>query len=137
MFSSVKYLPVSVAGCIFFTQPIWTAILAWIFAAEVLSVYDVISIFTAFVGVLIINSPWGDSKNLIEGGSDEDRAFIDSKVYSSRDKLVGSSLALIGSFGAATAFLCMRIMKSEIHYSVSPFWFSIGCTTLSPIFSIT
>ena len=113
--------------------------MAWIFAKETLSVYDVISILAAFLGVLIINNPWQDlfgDGNIIDG-STEDGNFIDSKIYSSRDKIIGSILALVGSFGAATAFLCMRIMKSEIHYSVSPFWFSIGCTTLSPVFSMT
>jgi drug/metabolite transporter (DMT)-like permease len=138
MFGSVKYLPVSTAGCIFFTQPIWTALLAWVFAKESLSVYDIISIIAAFIGVLIINNPWQTQLgSQVLTDNETSGGYIDSKEYSPRDKLIGSLLALIGSFGAATAFLCMRIMKSEIHYSVSPFWFSIGCTTFSPLLAAT
>ena len=42
----------------------------------------------------------------------------------------------MGAIGAATAFLTMRIMKNDIHYSVSPFWWAMGVVFLSPIFSV-
>jgi len=42
----------------------------------------------------------------------------------------------MGALGAATAFLTMRIMKNDIHYSVSPFWWAMGVVFLSPIFSV-
>mmetsp|Transcript_35751 Transcript_35751/g.54747 ORF Transcript_35751/g.54747 Transcript_35751/m.54747 type:complete len:83 (+) Transcript_35751:649-897(+) len=29
----------------------------------------------------------------------------------------------------------MRAMKEDIHYSISPFWFSIGCTFFAPLCS--
>lgn len=64
MFSSVKYLPVSTAGSIFFSMPIWTAILAFVFIGEKISVYDITSILAAFLGVLIINNPWGEDDQL-------------------------------------------------------------------------
>ena len=133
MFMSVKYLPVSIAGCIFHTIPIWSALLAYIFINETLQIYDIISIFTAFVGVLIINNPWSDQadqQQQLESGS-----FIDTKVYTTRDTIIGTTFCIVGAIGASSAFLCMRIMRGDIHFSISPFWFSIGCTFLSPIFS--
>ena len=135
MFSSVKYLPVSTAGTIFFTQPIWTALLAWVFAKETLSIYDIISIFTAFLGVLIINNPWQETVAYDTHSIDRE-SFKDVKVYTAQDTLIGSIYAITGAIGAATAFLCMRIMRNDIHYSVSPFWLGIGCTSLSPLFSM-
>ena len=42
----------------------------------------------------------------------------------------------MGALGAATAFLTMRIMKNDIHYSVSPFWWAMGVVFLSPLFSV-
>ena len=61
MFSSVKFLPISTASSIFYTQPIWTALFAWIAIKESVTKYDIISIFTAFLGVLIINNPWQET----------------------------------------------------------------------------
>jgi drug/metabolite transporter (DMT)-like permease len=58
MWGSVKYMPVSTAGCIFFTMPLWTALIAFFLLKESLSKYDVFSIITAFLGVLVINNPW-------------------------------------------------------------------------------
>lgn len=132
----VKYLPVSIAGCVFHTIPIWTALLAFIFINEKLTIYDMISIFTAFCGVVIINNPWADgskyqANEIQEGQSD----FVDTKIYTSQDYIIGTAYAIIGAIGASLAFLCMRIMRTDIHFSISPFWFSIGCTFLAPIFS--
>ena len=40
--SSVKYLPVSTASCMYFTSPIWAAVLAFIFLKEKVSKFDLI-----------------------------------------------------------------------------------------------
>ena len=58
MWGSVKYMPVSTAGCIFFTMPLWVALIAFFLLKENLSKFDVFSIITAFLGVLVINNPW-------------------------------------------------------------------------------
>jgi len=131
----VKYLPVSTASSIFFTQPIWTAMGAYLAIGESLTKYDIISILVAFVGVLIINNPWQDNSGLGAHNEGEIGDFIDRKIYTTTDKIIGSAYSLVGAIGAGSAFVCMRIMRNDIHYSVSPFWFSIGCTFLSPIFS--
>ena len=55
---AVEYMPVSVASCIFRTIPIWTALAAHYLFKENLTKYDILSIGTAFVGVLIINDPF-------------------------------------------------------------------------------
>jgi len=136
MFSSVKYLPVSTASSIFFTVPIWSAIFARLFIKESITVYDYISLLTAFTGVLVINNPWQESAPAVSINEGLEGNFIDKKVYTTSDKIIGTSYALVGAITCAAAFLCMRTMRSDIHYSVPPFWFSIGGTFLSPIFSI-
>jgi len=45
-------------------------------------------------------------------------------------------ISLTGALGAATSFLTMRIMRNDIHYSISPFWWAIGCAFICPIFSL-
>jgi drug/metabolite transporter (DMT)-like permease len=57
-------MPVSTASCIFFTCPIWTAVLALIFLKEKINKYDILQIFSAFVGILIINNPFGSSEDV-------------------------------------------------------------------------
>lgn len=58
MWGSVKYMPVSTAGCIFFTMPIWVAVIAFFFLKENLTKFDVFSLMMAFIGVIVINKPW-------------------------------------------------------------------------------
>ena len=36
----------------------------------------------------------------------------------------------------ATAMIALRIMRKDIHFSLSPFWFCLGLAFFSPIFSI-
>ena len=142
MFSSVKYLPISTAACIFFTGPIWTALIAVFYLKEPLSKSDVIALVAAFAGVLLINRPWESNNvteeqaNAINSLNTGSSSMQDTKIYTSSDKIIGTLYALSGALGAALAFICMRIMRNDIHYSVSPFWFSIGCTFLSPIFGM-
>ena len=58
MWASVNYMPVGTAACIFFTLPIWTALWAFIFIKEKISKFEIVSVFTAFIGVVLINKPW-------------------------------------------------------------------------------
>ena len=140
MFASVKYMPISTASSIFFTGPIWTAIFAVIFLKEKMGKSDIISLVACFVGIMLINRPWADktapTPDEIGHIAAATENALETKVYNSTDKIYGTLYALSGAIGAALAFICMRIMKTDIHYSVSPFWFSIGCTFLSPIFSV-
>jgi drug/metabolite transporter (DMT)-like permease len=56
--AAVKFMPVSTSSCIYFTLPIWSAILAYFFLKEKLNKYDILQIISAFLGILIINNPF-------------------------------------------------------------------------------
>lgn len=58
IWSSVKYIPVYVANCIFFTMPVWVAFYAACFANEPITKYDVAALLFAFAGVVVINNPF-------------------------------------------------------------------------------
>jgi len=55
--SSAKYIPVSISGCLFGTCPLWVLIFGRIFLGEKISKCDFISIFFSFFGVIIVNDP--------------------------------------------------------------------------------
>lgn len=116
-------MPVSTAGCIFFTMPIWVAVIAFFFLKEKLTKIDVTSLIMAFIGVIVINKPW-----------DRDSGETDDSEYSDKDIFIGTIYAVTGAIGGACALICMRIMRDGIHYSISPFWFASGCTFWSPFF---
>ena len=133
MFTSVKYMPVTMASCIFLTMPIWIALFARLFLNEKLQRIDIISIFSAFIGMFLINNPFADNEVPTTVDSVVEDGFKDLKIYSLKEKMIGSTFALIGAIGGSLALLCMRVMKEDIHYSIAPFWFSIGCTFCAPI----
>jgi len=119
-------MPISLACCITTTAPIWLAILAHFYLGETISKFDIFAIFASFTGVLIINNPNNQetSQNHVDSGK---------MMYSPQDIFKGSCFALASAFGIAMANICKRIMRKNIHYSVSPFWFASGCTLLSPM----
>jgi len=45
-------------------------------------------------------------------------------------------ISIAGAVGGATAMIALRIMRKDIHYSLSPFWFSMGLAFVCPLFSI-
>lgn len=119
LWGAVRYMPVTVASCIFFTAPIWTALLAHCLFKESMSRWDIISIAASFLGVLIVNNPFA------ENNSESKRSF--------HDLLLGTIYAVTGALGCSAAFLCMRHMREGIHYTISPFWFASGCSFMSPL----
>lgn len=59
LFNAVKYMPISQANCIYFTSPMFLAVMAYFALNEKLSVYDIVSLISAFIGVILINDPFG------------------------------------------------------------------------------
>ena len=54
---ALKFMPIYTSSCIFFTKPIWAALMGYFLEGEPINKCDIISIFSAFCGVLVINDP--------------------------------------------------------------------------------
>lgn len=106
----------SIANCIIQTAPMWTGLAAYLFLKERISKYDVIGMIVSFIGVVVLNSPF-------------DHQQTDFTVS---DFFFGSAFAFSGAIGSSIAYMCMRIMK-DIHFTISPFWYSSGCTFMAPM----
>jgi len=69
----------------------------------------------------MVNDPTHTFEKLISGTITPTKPE-EAKEY---DYTLGTIYALICALGSACVALCMRYMK-DIHYTISPFWFSAG-----------
>lgn len=116
MWSAVRYIPVSIASCIFKMQVFFAAILGHFFLKEYISCLDVFFMLIAFGGALIVDNPVGDHD-----------------YESNNDIMTGMTFAFVGAIGGSVITLLMRHMKEGIHFSVSPFFFAAGCVLMTPM----
>ena len=86
---------------------------------EKLNKYDILAVLLAFGGVVLINDPFGMGK---EDDDNQKHSY-----------LIGTLIAIAGSFGSACAMVCMRYMRVGLHHSIAPFYFGLGSVFFSPI----
>jgi hypothetical protein len=48
--------------------------------------------------------------------------------------MIGSIFTILGAIGSGSVGICLRIMKNDTHYSLSPFWYSMGLFMCAPAF---
>ena len=127
MWNAAKLMPISLSSSIISTNPIWLAVIAHFYLGEEITKFDILAIFTSFSGVLIINN------SSFQNDETQDVKYPDEIQYSPNEILKGTIFSVIGAFGFAAAGICKRIMRKNIHYSISPFWFASACTLFSPL----
>jgi len=115
------------ATILFWTNPIFVALYSRIFLKERLSIFDWVAIFLAFIGVVLLQNPFGRLE--------DDLASISSGSRSQSEMLdyIGSAVAILGSLIVAFAFMFMRKMAGTVHYMVPPMYFAMFSTVLSPV----
>lgn len=59
IWASNKFMYITTASCINCTTPIWVSIIAYLYLNERIGKLEKFAIFTSFLGVLIINDPFG------------------------------------------------------------------------------
>jgi len=116
-------MPLNIATTIIMTNPISTAVISRIILKEKMKYYDVISLISSLIGIIIITNPFQSTEN----------QTVEQKNY-----FIGVCLGLSGIICMGFTNVFMRYMREGVHYSLSPFWFSCSCTLISPIaFTIT
>ena len=116
-FSSVKYTSISKANILFFTGPLYVPFLAYFFIGEQISKIDVLALLMGFIGIIMINNPF-------------------SEYDSSNSELFGGFIAALGGIFASFAWVVIRKMGGKVHFTVPPFYFSLGWTITSSILMI-
>lgn len=114
LYYAVLQMPLADATVIMFSNPVFTAILAWIFLKERFTIWDVF--FTAFTlaGVILIARPpflFGDRISGIEGD------------YT--DHVKGTVAAFAGAIGAACTMVILRKMGKSVHYYLSVWYYAV------------
>ena len=111
------------SSCICQTIPIWATLMAWLFLGENIKIYDIIGIFSAFIGVLLVNDPFGFARS--DSG--------DQRVYTTEELMIGTMYALIGAIATAMSIIILRRLRS-VHFTKNPFYNALGIVLLSPVF---
>lgn len=128
LFYAVQQMPLADATVIMFSNPVFTALLAWIFLKERCTVWDVV--FTAFTitgVVLIARPPFLFGERVAASGLEAD--------YQSHIK--GAAAAFAGAVGAACTMVILRKMGKGVHYYLSVWYYAvIGLVTCAVTLSV-
>jgi drug/metabolite transporter (DMT)-like permease len=116
-FVGIYCLPFSLAVVLYFTQPISAAVVSYIFNGESLSPLQIISIFFAMFGVIVLTNPTFVFPFL----SPEDAIGYNKSDYPNFN--LGVFFALFGSVMSGFAYLCMRKLGTTVHSVLNPLWF--------------
>jgi len=97
-------LSLSKAQAMYYTYPLWTAIISWVLLKERLTKYDILSILSAFAGVIIL---------IFNRKTNEGNAFKVESPY-------GVPVALIGTFFIGIGDTYSRKIGNNISCYVTP-----------------
>lgn len=92
VFYALRFIPMGDSTTLLMMSTVWSALLARLFLGEPLSAHALVAIPAAFAGLLLIVQP--------------DFVFGDAAALDPRGVLA----ALLGSFGAAGAYVCVRML---------------------------
>ena len=116
-YGAFMYMPVSIAQSMNGIMPVFCSFLSFLILKESMSKYEILAMISGFIGVIVINDPFNTD---VDPNSTH------------HNYLQGTGYIILSLIFGSGVTLCMRYMK-DIHYTISPFWFSIGCSTWSPI----
>ncbi|KAI1098874.1 hypothetical protein F4804DRAFT_103478 [Jackrogersella minutella] len=138
---SLSYLNIADATVINFLVPTMTAFICFIALKEPFTVKEAIAGFVAFGGVLFIARPTflfprhGD-EDLGENGTrmlmaDQPKGIVPEVPATAAQRSLAVLLAVIGTFGAATAYSTIRVIGKRAHSLVSVNYFAVLATVVS------
>ncbi|XP_035607829.1 solute carrier family 35 member G1-like isoform X2 [Oncorhynchus keta] len=114
LFYAVQQMPLADATVIMFSNPVFTALLAWIFLKEKCTIWDCVFTVFTLAGVIMIARPpfiFGARIEEIEGD------------YTNH--LKGTIAAFGGAMGAACTFVILRKMGKSVHYYLSVWYYAV------------
>ncbi|CDW91868.1 drug metabolite transporter permease [Stylonychia lemnae] len=117
---AIDYLNLSMAVSLYYTSPIITATICYFLLGEKLGRLEIVGIFSAMFGVLLLTQPY-----LIFTNPDTSPHMTRVKQPIDNKFLTGVFFAIFGSFNNALVFLVCRKIGKDIHQSIHPFYFAM------------
>ncbi|KAL0180075.1 hypothetical protein M9458_025517 [Cirrhinus mrigala] len=114
LYYAVLQMPLADATVIMFSNPVFTALLAWIFLKERCTIWDVVFTVFTLTGVILIARPpflFGGELSGIEGD------------YTNHIK--GTVAAFAGAIGAACTMVILRKIGKSVHYYLSVWYYAV------------
>ena len=115
-FFGMYFMPLSIAMVLYFTQPISTAVVNFFLGGERLSCLDLLSIFSAMFGVIILTYPQLLIPDLKTSNNDQEEYPY---FY------FGVMLSLSGSVFSGFAYFTMRKAGAKISATITTFYFGV------------
>ncbi len=129
LYIAIDYLPLSLAITVYYVQPIIVAIVCFLLLGERLGKLEILSIFSAMFGVILLTNPQlifpslalEASKNETHDGTQQ------SLVRSGFNYYFGIVMALWGSVSGSFVFVVCRKLGTQVHVSLHPFYMALIC----------
>ena len=122
-------MPLSIATVLFFTQPISAAVVSFILAGEKLGILEIVSIFSAMLGVIILTTP----STIIPWIDREKQSSVrDQKEYPYY--YAGVFFSLLGSLSSGFAYFVLRKIGTRLSTTITTFYFGLFSSISSFIF---
>ena len=123
MVYSVKHMPLADARVIFYTSPVYTALLGRIFLKESVSKFDFIATLLGLVGVVLIGRP-----SFLFGSLG--KSFASSNIW------LPTVLAVLSAIFFSLAIILVRKMSQEVSTRVVVFYFALVGSVSSLLVSL-
>ncbi|TNV77408.1 hypothetical protein FGO68_gene6316 [Halteria grandinella] len=127
-FISIYLMPLSIAMVLYFTQPISAAVVNFLLGNERLALLEIISIFSAMVGVVILTNPSTiiPQQYLAQQVTVADKDNTEYPFYN-----YGIVSALMGSVFSGFAYFSMRRLGTRVNPTINTFYFATSSCVLS------
>jgi len=123
---AITLMPISLAMVLYYSQPVFTSILCFIFNGERIEVIDILSILFSMIGIIIISDPELAMK-MVGISPEAESASIPSDQIEYPYYFWGACAAVFGAFSSGMSWIYLRRIGTSIHSSVKPMYFGFFC----------
>lgn len=119
---AIQYTSLSKAAVLYWTNPMFTAVISACWLKEMISFIDWVAIGISFAGIIVIQNPLA-------------RQAI-AELYSpkqSYEQLFGSLAAIVGAIFIAISLMQMRKLGKKVHFLIPPFYQALTNCLIAPV----
>jgi drug/metabolite transporter (DMT)-like permease len=108
---ALEFTDLSKATTLYWTNPVFTAVIAYFVINESLNFIDWVAIFVSFFGILVMKNPWSLAAMAEERSREE--TIVDT---------LGSLAAIGGAICFSVSMMQTRKLGKKVHFLVPPFY---------------